>query len=333
MVAASGQETESALTEAVRKRPDDLQANHRLAEFYRVHGRMDAAVPFFEKAYRLNPDDYSNAWDLALSYLTTQKIDAARKLAVALQRQGDKAELHNLLGSIEEAAGDLRAAVAQYQQAAKMDPSEKNVFDYATGFSKGKAYAEARQVFQYGVTQYPKSARMRVGLAVALHGLGKYYDAVAALCEAVDLDPDDARPVSFLTSMLDISPELSEHVASRLAHLAEVHPNNAQVNYAYALSLWKRGQGTGNDATLLEVKNRLLRAVRLDPQLADAHFQLGVLYAERGELSDAIREYEIAVRLEPKAPDYHYRLARAYSAAGMSAKAAEQLRIFRELKK
>ena len=333
VVGASGQETESALAEAVRKRPDDFQANHRLAEFYRVHDRMGAAVPFFEKAYRLNPDDYSNAWDLALSYLSTQKIDAARKIAVALQRQGDKAELHNLLGSIEEAAGDLRSAVAQYQKAAQMDPSEKNVFDYASGFSKGKAYAEARQVFQYGVTQYPKSARMRVGLAVALHGLGKYYDAVTALCEAVDLDPDDPRPVSFLTGMHDISPELSEHVASRLSHLAEVHPNNAQVNYAYALSLWKRTQSTGNDDTMLEVKKRLLRAVRLDPKLADAHFQLGVLHAERGELSDAIREYEIAVRLEPKAPDYHYRLARAYSATGMSAKAAEQLRIFRELKK
>jgi tetratricopeptide (TPR) repeat protein len=323
---------ESALLDAVRKQPDNFQASHRLAKFYRVHGRLDAALPFLEKAYRLNPGDYSNAWDLALSYLSTHKIDAARQVARALQRQNDKAELHNLLGSIEEAAGDLRAAVAEYQRAAQMDPSEKNVFDYATGFSKGKAYAEARQVFQYGVKQYPKSARMRVGLAVALHGLGQYFEAVAALCEAVDLDPDDARPVYFLTSMHDISPELSEHVTSRLAHLAEVHPNNAQVNYGYALSLWKRTQGTADDATLLEVRERLLRAVRLDPELADAHFQLGILYAQRGELSNAIREFEIAVRLEPKAPDYHYRLARAYSAARMPAKAAEQLRIFQELK-
>jgi tetratricopeptide (TPR) repeat protein len=324
---------ESALLDAVRKQPDDFQANHRLAEFYRVHRRLDAAVPFFEKAYQLNPSDYSNGWDLALSYLSAHKIDAARKVASALQRQNDKAELHNLLGSIEEAAGDLRAAVAEYQRAAQMDPTEKNVFDYATGFSKGKAYAEARQVFQYGVKQYPKSARMRLGLAVALHGLGQYFEAVAALCEAVDLDPDDARPVYFLTSMHDISPELSEHVTSRLAHLAEVHRDNAQVNYGYAVSLWKRTQGTADDARLLEVKKLLLRAVRLDPELADAHFQLGTLYAQRGELSDAIHELEIAVRLEPKAPDYHYRLARAYSAARMPAKAAEQMRIFQELKR
>jgi tetratricopeptide (TPR) repeat protein len=325
---------ESVLLDRVRKQPDDFQANHGLAEYYRVHGRPGAALPFFEKAYQLNPGDYSNAWDLALLYLSTHKIDAARTIAGALQRQqGDKAELHNLLGSVEEAAGDLRAAVAEYQRAAQMDPSEKNVFDYATGFSKGKAYAEARQIFQYGVEQYPKSARMRVGLAVALHGLGQYFEAVAVLCEAVDLDPDDPRPVVFLTSMRDISPKLSEHVTSRLAHLADVHPNNPQVNYGYALSLWKRSQDTANDATLLEVKKRLLRAVRLDPGLADAHFQLGILYAQCGELSNAIHEYEIAVRLEPNTPDYHYRLARAYTATGMSVKAAEQLRIFQGLKK
>src|SRR5215472_10374640 len=53
MVAASGQDqqkktdaqTESALVDPLRKRPDDFQASHRLAEFYGVHGRMDAAIP------------------------------------------------------------------------------------------------------------------------------------------------------------------------------------------------------------------------------------------------------------------------------------------------
>jgi tetratricopeptide (TPR) repeat protein len=167
---------------------------------------------------------------------------------------------------------------------------------------------------------------------VALHGLGQYFDAVTALCEAVDLDPNDARPVTFLTGMHDISPELADHVTARLAHLAEVHPNNAQVNYGYAVSLWKRREGEADEATLAEVRKHLLVAIRLDPQLADAHFQLGVLYVQGGELPNAIREFEAAVRLQPKTPDYHYRLARAYTAAGMSAKATEQLRIFQELK-
>jgi tetratricopeptide (TPR) repeat protein len=324
---------ESALIDDVRKNPEDFQANRRLADYYRASQRMDAAIPFFEKAYQLNPGDYSNAWDLALLYLTAHKINEARKLVLGLQRQNDRAEIHNLLGSIEEAAGDVRAAVLEYQRAAQMEPSEKNVFDYATGFSKGKSYAEARQVFVYGVEKYPKSARMRVGLAVAYHGLGQYFEAVAALCQAVDLDPDDARPVYFLSSMHDVSPELSEHVASRLAHLVEVHPNNAQVNYAYAVSLWKRTETAADDATLIKVQKHLLRAVQLDPKLTDAHFQLGLLYEQRGELHNAIREFEEAVRLEPNAPLHHYRLGRAYSAARMPEKSEEQLRIFRQLKK
>jgi tetratricopeptide (TPR) repeat protein len=112
-----------------------------------------------------------------------------------------------------------------------------------------------------------------------------------------------------------------------------VHPNNAQVNYAYAVSLWKRTQtAAADDATLLKVQKHLLRAVQLDPKLTDAHFQLALLYEQRGELSSAIRELEIAVRLEPGAPLYHYRLGHAYNAAHIPGKGMEQLRIFRELK-
>ena len=323
---------ESVLIREVQKHPDDFQANHRLAEFYRAHDRLPAAIPFFEKAYELNPNDYSNAWDLALSYLSTRKLEQARRVVHALQSKNDRAELHNLLGSIEEAAGALRAAVTEYQRAAQMAPSEKNVFDYATVFSDGKAYAEARQIFQYGVEKYPKSARMRVGLAVALHGLGQYHEAVTALCEAVDLDPDDARPVYFLTSMRDISPEMSEHVTSRLAHLVEVHPNNAQVQYGYAVSLRNQTQAALDDRKLVLVERHLRRAVQLDPKLTDAHFQLGVVYEQRGELSDAIREFETAIQQDPGSPTYHYRLARAYAAGRMPEKSAEQLRIFRKLK-
>jgi tetratricopeptide (TPR) repeat protein len=73
--------------------------------------------------------------------------------------------------------------------------------------------------------------------------------------------------------------------------------------------------------------------VQLDPKLTDAHFQLGLLYEQRGELYNAIREFEEAVRLEPNAPLHHYRLGRAYGAAGMPEKSEEQLRIFRRLKK
>ena len=62
--------------------------------------------------------------------------------------------------------------------------------------------------FQYGVQKYPRSAKMTVGLGVALYAEGKYDDAVRTLCAAVDLDPTDPKPFQFLGKVSTVSPRL-----------------------------------------------------------------------------------------------------------------------------
>ncbi|MDR7416920.1 MAG: tetratricopeptide repeat protein [Armatimonadota bacterium] len=80
------------------------------------------------------------------------------------------------------------------------------------------------------------------------------------------------------------------------------------------------------------VESHLLRAVRLDPSLADAHFVLGQLYAERyyrlrdpGALRKAEVHYLRAIALRPDHLEARYRLADdVYSAQGRWDRELEQ---------
>ena len=57
-------------------------------------------------------------------------------------------------------------------------------------------------------------------------------------------------------------------------------------------------------------------AIRLDPQLASAHNDLGTLYAEQGKLDLAIAAFKAARRIAPTSVPTLYNLALAYGAQG-----------------
>jgi tetratricopeptide (TPR) repeat protein len=54
------------------------------------------------------------------------------------------------------------------------------------------------------------------------------------------------------------------------------------------------------------------RAVKLDPNFADAHNNLGTIYYQNQQLKQAIREYEKAIALNPAQATYHSNLGTAY---------------------
>ena len=63
----------------------------------------------------------------------------------------DNAELHNLLGEVDENAGDHVEAARELQRAAQMDPSEKNIFDWGNDLLLHRAYELAGGIFSRGV--------------------------------------------------------------------------------------------------------------------------------------------------------------------------------------
>lgn len=314
---------------AVELEPQSFDANHNMGEFYVQSGKISEAIPFLERAQRIAPS-YDNGYDLSLAYSTTGQLDKARAQVQALLRLKDTAELHDLLGDIEEKSGNFVAAANEYQVAAHKDPSESNLFDWGSELLIHQTLQPAVDVFQQGVARYPKSPRMAIGLGMALYSLGKYEEAVRSLLRAADLDPSDPRCYPFLSRAYDSSPSQATEIIDRFRRFTELQPRNGQAFFYYAMSLWKSRRAQDPNVDLSEVESLLKTSISLDPSLAEAPLQLGNLYFDHGNYADSIPEYLRALRIDSNLPDAHYRLAQAYVRTGKKDLAQEQLQIYQK---
>lgn len=60
----------------------------------------------------------------------------------------------------------------------------------------------------------------------------------------------------------------------------------------------------------------LEKALAADPTLAQAHRDLGIIYADQDRKEDAVRELQKAIELDPNDVAPHWRLAKLYQAMG-----------------
>jgi tetratricopeptide (TPR) repeat protein len=323
---------ETEFKKAVELDPKNYNTNHNLGEFYVQVGSIAQGATFLERAQRIKPDSYDNGYDLSLAYLETGRLSDARQQVTELLKQKDTAELHNLLGQIEEKDGNFVPAANEFEAAAHADPSEGNLFDWGSELLLHRTFDPAIEVFRHAAERYPNSPRLAIGLGMSLYSRGNYDDAVKALLKAADLNPSDPSCYYFLSKAYDSSPSQAEDVIQRFRRFAELQPKNARSLYYYAMSLWKgrRTQDAGVDVH--QIESLLKKSVELDPKLAEAHLQLGNLYSDQGRYADAVPEYQNALEINADLADAHYRLGQAYVHTGQKDRAQEQLQVYQRLR-
>jgi tetratricopeptide (TPR) repeat protein len=334
----SGTAAEKSLREAAEREPESFEANYRFGKQLVDEGKAREALLYLDRASQLRLGDYEAAYALARAHADAGDYQDARERVRALQTVQDKAgqekaELHHLLGDVEEKLGDSLEAVQEYQRAAEMSPSEPNLFDWGAELLMHRAMEPAIEVFTKGNHLFPQSVRMLIGLGVSWYARGSYEPAVQRLCEASDLNPDDPSPYLFLGKIQSVEKTQPDSLAERLRRFVTLQPENAMANYYYALSLWKGRKGQEDGETLAQVRSLLEKSVHLDPRLALGYLQLGVLHSERKDFSQAISAYQQTIQLNPSLEEAHYRLAQAYRQTGQKLKAREEVEVYDQISK
>lgn len=312
--------------------PRGYDTNHNLGEFYAQSGKLGDARPLLEQARVAAPNEYENTYDLAMADFLLGRDDDARTLVLGLVKQKDAGELHNLLGQIDEKDGKYVEAATEYERAAHLDPSEDNLFAWGSEMLLHRTYEPAITIFQEAARRYPKSPRILIGLGLSLYSRGQYDEAVKALLAAIDINPGDPRAYVFLSKAYNSSPLQADEVVQAFRRYAELQPNNALGQYYYAISLWK-GKRT-EDTTLDQraVESLLLKSVSLDDSLAEAHVQLGNLYADQHNYDKSIPQYERALQLDQNLADAHYRLGTDYVHVGQKESAQKEFAVYQKLR-
>jgi tetratricopeptide (TPR) repeat protein len=332
-ITGTANETEAKLRAAVAEAPRSFQANHQLGEFCFQAGSYREAIPLLDTAYEINRADHANEFDLALAYKAAGDSSKAREHIQRLLTLEDNADLHRALGDLDEEMGDSLAAVHEYEQAVRLDPSEQNYFAWGSELLLHRAVWPAAEVFRKGSEAHPKSARMLAALGAALFASALYDDAAQRLCEASDLNPADPAPYVFLGKIDIAAPDPLPCVEPKLMRFLEEQPGDARASYYYAMAVWKRRKGAGNSNDLQQVDTLLVKAVTLDPRYYDAYFQLGNICSDQRSFDKAIAYYLKAIEINPQLGEAHYRLGVAYEHTGEPAKAKQEFQLHDEIEK
>src|SRR5690242_8354432 len=324
---------EPALRAAVERQPADFEVNSRLGKLLLDSGRPREALLYLQRASQLQPADYQSSYDLALAYASAGEYEPARATLKPLLATYDHAALHHLLGDIEEKQGHSLDAAREYERAAKLEPSEGNLFDWGAELLLHGAAEPAIQVFSQGNGRFPESVRMLLGLGVACFAQGDRERAAGYLGQASDLAPANPRPYLFLGKIAQAESSPSLVIAERLARFARLHPEAAQANYYYAVALWKQSQNNRDAGKLTQVSALLHKAIQLAPSFAAAYLQLGILQADQKKYPEAIASFQKAIAADPRQPDAHYRLAQACMRTGDQPKARAEMQLYYQLAK
>ena len=117
----------------------------------------------------------------------------------------------------------------------------------------------------------------------------------------------------------------------RIGRLQAAYPQSAPLAFCYGAALFRSELAKGANAKLEGAQRLLEKAVKLQPQFAAAHLELGGVYVAQKEPQRAVNEYLVAIEQDPKSDIAHYRLVQLYREMNKLDLATEELSRYQDL--
>jgi tetratricopeptide (TPR) repeat protein len=286
------------LNQGLKTDPNSTTLTSMLVSVYVKQLRLQEADKVAEQLARRNPRDI----EAQRVYLQVLVLNAENRTAAPLARKllaqaPHDADFLYLNGVLERTAGDFAAARKHLEEAAMLDPNR-----YSTRFNLGctleqlQDHAGAKEQLKRAIELDPAEPESRFELAKVLRKLGET-DAAQQQLLLYQKQLKDQSDRSFAAQK---STQAAEAVRAGDKQMAvalyreaiAVLPDNAGLPYRLALVL--------NDLNDIEGERAALeQAVKVDPNFAQAQFQLGILDSRNGDTAAAEQQFRLALNASP----------------------------------
>ncbi len=227
------------IPEFVNVRPGGFERiDHPATDFYQMFDtavqlsdkhQYDAAIPAWQKAVSMDPDDPRAHNNLGIALAGSGKVtDAVAEYRKSLALNANSSQTENNLGSALAQQGQLDEARRHFENALHINPDNASAeVNLGNALSSAGGHSdEAIALLRNGVEKQPNSPDGQNGLGIALAHAGNLEEATTHLQKAVDLAPQDAgyrynlgRVLAARSLFSDALPQFSE--AARLTNLQD----------------------------------------------------------------------------------------------------------------
>jgi tetratricopeptide (TPR) repeat protein len=272
------------------------------------------AVAYYRKALALNPNIPGLRLNLGLAlFKGGQMKEAATEFKILLKNvPAGSPEAHRLTiltGMAYYGLADYAEAAPYLKTAADAEPNNLALLlALAHSYLWSKQSKYVLDVYHQILTLDPSSAEADMLAGEALDEMKDNAGATQMFRDAVKANPKEPNVhfgLGYLLWTQKIYPEAATEFQAELAN----DPGNTQ-SMLYLADAYIQMNQVDQARPLLD------KVLKIDPSLALAHLDVGIIYAEDGHNEDALRELLIAEKQMPNEVNVHWRLGRLYRTMG-----------------
>ncbi|MFO7865516.1 MAG: tetratricopeptide repeat protein [Candidatus Aminicenantes bacterium] len=266
---------EGFLEKLIEEKPGDIELKQMLAEVYTEQRDYNSAVSVYNKIIELDPDRASAYLELGDVYVNMRKWDEAIPvLEKAVELNPQKTRSYYFIGRAYEEQEDFANAVDAFSKFVESNPEN------------------------------PEDVHQRMGFAQM--EIEDYEGAIESLGKAVEKDPGDTRLKAKLAEAHRAA-EQYEEAEKIYEGLAEANPDEARVYYNTIIQMY---DNAGMPDNAIDAAKKI---VELDPENADAVYNLGYMYVKEERFQEAVETFNRAIEIRPSFEYAYMNLGFSYS--------------------
>jgi len=270
--------------------------------------RYAEAAQAFQAVSEADPTDRNSRYQWALALFQLGDPERAVQRIQSVPVADSSAQEQILLGDIHERQGRSVEAVNAYRSAVRMNPSEENVNALGLELLRHSLYDAAVANYSGGLSRYPSSSQMMLGLGLSKYGTNDFAGAATLFSALLHSDPRNHVYLEMLERSCSLNMSDPGTACDGMIVYAKTHPNDEPAETAAAATIMQRPNDQ-QDLTL--ARTFLQRALAANSQSVEANYLMGVWYQQRLLWQQSLPFLREAVQIDPGYAKAHYRMARA----------------------
>ena len=317
----------NAYINVIKLREEYLEAYKGLCVLLMKTGEVSLVIEYAEKAKQIDSEDYLYDFIIGTAFLKNKEFEKAIiPLQIALEKESDNLGVLNTLGTCYMATNNMEQAIQVYKKALEIDPSSPmTYFNIGSAYQIQQKHEEAIEYFRKAIEieedesfitaialsevkikdyknaleHYkqlsilcPGKENYKYNVVTCYEALGEIDIAIKMLEEIVYVNPKFILPAQKLASLYIKTNQLvkAKEIYDKILLKNKITP---EVMHQYAVL-----SSSLCDSDTAE--KMLKKVIRINPRLAKAHKDLGIIYLNKRLFDYAEEEFKIALEIAPK---------------------------------